>query len=321
MVRKKAELGTISSSKIAIGLCTYHRNEFLDGALDSLSRIDLPDGVAVEFVLIDNDYSGGARAVFDTWADAMPFKSHYFVEPNQGLVYARNRVIEEAISLGATEIAFFDDDEIVLSNWLTALWSTYTTLAVAGVRGQVYRLLPIKHDPLLEKFWPNAAAHNFGEGCLILTGNCLFSSNLVESNGLNLRFDQFFNQIGGEDSKFAVDAAVRGAKFAFANEAVAIERFTEERATFSYLLKRYFGGGNLNFFIKCRPGIGVGKCLLLQAISIPWRTAFIPFSLCFGRFQFWHNILKLAASAGMLAGYFGYKYKHYTQAEEHKREK
>jgi len=102
----KARAKKSSSNKIVIGLCTYYRNELLDGALESLSRIDLPTDVEVECVLVDNDPEGGARPVFEYYADAFPFKAHYFVEQKQGLVCARNRVLDEALKLGATEIAF-----------------------------------------------------------------------------------------------------------------------------------------------------------------------------------------------------------------------
>jgi succinoglycan biosynthesis protein ExoM len=244
--------GTNFSNKIIIGLCTYHRNELLDGALESLSRIDLPPGVEVEFVLVDNDADGGAMPVFESYVDAFPFKSHYVIEPNQGLVCARNRVIEEALKLEATEIAFFDDDEIVESNWLTALWNGYLKNSASGVGGSVYRLLPLKHDPLLEKFWSGDGsfclkddAKGLNMKFLISTNNCLFSTHLVRPDGFNLRFDPFFNQIGGEDGKFALDALKRGAMFFKVMNAITIERFPEERATFRYLVKRHFGKGNL----------------------------------------------------------------------------
>ncbi|MDR0715770.1 MAG: glycosyltransferase family 2 protein [Puniceicoccales bacterium] len=302
----KAKPERSSSGKIVIGLCTYHRNELLDGALESLSRIELPSEVGVEFVLVDNDGDGGARPIFEYYVDEFPFKSYYFVEPNQGLVCARNRVLDEALKLGATEIAFFDDDEIVTPDWLKALWNVYSKSSIFGCGGQVYRLLPIKHDPLLEKFWPNCAQEK-----LMSTNNCLFSADLVRPDGFALRFDPSLNQVGGEDSKLVLEALERGAIFGFVKDAVAVERFTEQRATFSYLLKRFFGCGG--FALTVIPKMGKSRvCYVLKSIfSCLWRTAFIPISLCCGRFQFWKNLTKLTKSLGTVAACFGFIYKYY----------
>ncbi|MDR2436287.1 MAG: glycosyltransferase family 2 protein [Puniceicoccales bacterium] len=305
-------LKTTHSNKIVIGLCTYHRNWLLGGALESLSRIDLPSEVTIEFVLVDNDPAGGAKPVFEAYVGDFPFGSHYFVEPNQGLAYARNRVLEEAIKLGATEIAFFDDDEIVTENWLTALWNSYLESPFGGVGGPAYRLLLPKHDVILEKFWRNLSNRMRKDKYLISTNNCLFSANLVDKNGLNLRFDPFFNQIGGEDAKFALEACIGGAQFSFVKEAVVVERFTEERATFFYLFKRHFGGGSLPPLIIWRLGMARSKRrILLCILSCMWRTAFIPLSLCFGKFQFWKNLFYLAEATGCLVGHFGFSYRYY----------
>jgi succinoglycan biosynthesis protein ExoM len=285
----------------------------LNGALESLSRIDLPTGVEVECVLVDNDPEGGAWPVFEYYADTFSFKAHYFVEQKQGLVCARNRVLDEALKLGATEIAFFDDDEIVVSNWLTACWNIYSRSFVSGVGGPVYRLLPVKHDVLLEKFWQNSPRYIPADVYLISTNNCLFSAHLVNQDGFALRFDPFFNQIGGEDGKFALEAFAKGAVFNFVPEAIAVERFTEQRATFLYLLKRHFGSGSLIPLLMRRLGKApYGKYILPSLLSFTWRTIFIPISICFGRFQFWKNLIKLVTAVGTFIGCFGYSYRHYT---------
>jgi hypothetical protein len=73
--------------------------------LESTCRIDLPPEVEIEFVLLDNDPAGVAREVFEAYANAFPFQSHYFVESNQRLVCTHHCVVEDALSLGATEVA------------------------------------------------------------------------------------------------------------------------------------------------------------------------------------------------------------------------
>ncbi|MDR1255685.1 MAG: glycosyltransferase family 2 protein [Puniceicoccales bacterium] len=312
MEREKAKVKNSSPNKIVVGLCTYHRNELLDGALESASRLELPPNVEVEFILVDNDPNGGAKPTFDYYADIFPFKSHYFIEPNQGLVYVRNRVLDEAIKLGATEIAFFDDDEIVASNWLRAYWEVYSKTFTSGCGGSVYRLLPLNHDPILEKFWGGSfSLYEDGENCLFLTHNCFFSADIVKPDGLGLRFDPFFNQIGGEDAKFVLEAASHGLIFNFVKEAIVIERFPEKRATFSYLLKRHFDGGGLIPLAMRRLGRFHIRGCVRSIFCCLLRTVLIPVSLCFGRFQFWKNLVLLSAALGEVLTTFGYSHKYY----------
>lgn len=312
MEKAKNKHVTNCSSKIVIGLCTFHRNDLLDGALESLSRIDLPSDVNIEFVLVDNDEKGNAKPIFDGYQNILPFKSYYFIESRQGIVYARNRVLEEALKLDATEIAFFDDDEIVSQEWLISLWNFYKKSSFIGVGGPVYRLFPSNTDKVLLKFWPNTTKHKTKSKFLIATGNCLFSTNLIRADGLNLRYDEFFNQIGGEDGKFAMDALQTGGTFAFVKEAIAIERFTKERATFRYLFKRHFGGANLVPLILRK--FNSKKYLTFIApniFSCIWRIIFIPFFIFGGKFHFLNNLLKITQSIGTLAGFCGYSYKYY----------
>ncbi len=302
------------NKKIVIGLCTFHRNHSLDSALESLSRINLPEDVNVEFILVDNDKNGGAQKVFQYYQDILPFKSHYFIEYHQGVVHARNRVIEEALKLEATEIASFDDDEILSPQWLTALWNFYKKSFCAGVGGPMYRLLPPDTNQILLRFWKNFQRYNTGDSLAIIsTNNCLFSTDLVHPNKMNLRFDEFFNQIGGEDAKFAIDAIRCGARFGFVQEAISIERFSKQRATFRYLLKRQFGSGSLLPLILRRLYQKKYLSYLLpNIIKLVAHIVFIPFSILFGRYQFWNNLVKLSKAAGTIIGCFGKSYKHYT---------
>lgn len=302
------------NKKIVVGVCTFHRNQLLDGTLESLSRMNLPEDATVELVVVDNDENGGARTIFEDYQGIFPFESHYVIEPHQGIVHARNRVIEEALKLNATEIAYVDDDEIVSQQWLTALWEFYTNSFHTGACGPMYRLLPPGTDEVLLKFWPNFRERERGDECMLSTNNCLFSTNVVRPDKMNMRFDEFFNQIGGEDGAFALVAMRKGAHFAYVPEAITIERFTKKRATFKYLLKRHFGSGSLVplLFSKIL-GINAYRRFLLPAIlKLVWRAFLAPFSILFGRFQFWNNLTKLSTAAGQIIGCFGKSYKHYT---------
>lgn len=311
MQNKKSE-PTSSNRKIVIGLCTFLRNQMLDGALESLLRMDLPTDVSVELVLVDNDPNGGARDLFEYYHAIFPFNSYYFIEPKQGVVYARNRVIDEALKLEATEIAFIDDDEIVSEQWLTALWNFYRDSFFTGVCGPMYRLLPPETDQVLLKFWQNYQQYKTGEERVMYCNNCLFSTNIVRPDKMNIRFDEFFNQIGGEDSMFSLNAINQGARFAHVSEAITIERFSKTRATFGYLLRRHFGSGSLlPIALKRAYSRKVWRLFLSHFPRLIVHAIFAPFAILFGRYKFWKNLVKLSEDAGVITGCFGKSYKHY----------
>ncbi|MDR1413616.1 MAG: glycosyltransferase [Puniceicoccales bacterium] len=291
--------------KIVIGLCTFNRHEQLKEALDSLVKLNLPDGVEVEFILVDNDANGGAEYIFDAYAAEMPFKSHYFVEKNRGLAKVRNRVIDEAMALNATAIAMFDDDEIVSDSWLIELYKVFSQSKVDGVHGTVYRSLPIYSSPILKRIWLNsskseAAIHVIG------TNNCLFSADLVRADGKNIRFSEEFNFSGREDAVFSFDAQLKGATFRSAPNAIVIEKFPPARSTFRYLFKRWFEAGVSDVAIAKHYKFGIIRRTLREAFfSIPIGLAKIPFAMLGGLRGPIDIALQVIASCGWLCGVVG----------------
>ncbi|MDR2737921.1 MAG: glycosyltransferase [Puniceicoccales bacterium] len=298
--------------RVVIGLCTLRRNEQLKEAMDSLSHIERPSGTEVEFVLIDNDENAGAKRIFDAYEPDMPFKSHYFVEARRGLSHARNRVIEEALKLKATAIAMFDDDEIVDDKWLVELYKTFRTVTCDGVCGQVYRSLPLHSSRFIKKFWPNSY---FPEGVLvrmIASGNCLFSANLVSPDGMNIRFDDSFNFSGRGDLVFSFDAQLKGAKFFFASDAIVIEKFPASRATFRYLLRRWFENGITDLMVARRYKFGTVRRTINEVARILSSFLLVPLMAIRGPVRQCGSILRLALSMGWVCGLFGKSANYYA---------
>jgi glycosyltransferase involved in cell wall biosynthesis len=320
-------MGDEFTDKIVIGLCTFKRNEPLKEALDSLTRVEIPADTVVEFILVDNDQSAGARPVFDAYMPDMPFRSHYFVEEKRGLSCVRNRVIEEALKLDATAIAMFDDDEIVAENWLVELYKAYKTSGVDGVWGSVFRLLHHSASETVKKFWKNAPRNEGiddisrkdedGNDIYMLgTNNCLFSARLVKADGLNIRFSKTFNFSGREDTAFAFDAVLKGASFTNAPLSVVMEKFSKERSTLRYLLRRWFGWGLSDYMIvKCYK-FGVVKRTFREIFMLIFRTLLLPFAAICGKEKLAKMIFKLAASLGWICGICGQKGKYYLKHKD-----
>ena len=107
--------------RVAVCACTYLRPRGLARLLEGLAAIEVPDGVAVEVVIVDNDGAGSGRPVVDGVRDRFPFPLRYVLEPARGIVAARNAAVAAAWADGPVPVAFLDDDEWPSARWLAEL--------------------------------------------------------------------------------------------------------------------------------------------------------------------------------------------------------
>jgi len=109
--------------RAAVCACTYLRPRGLARLLEGLAALEVPDGVAVEVVIVDNDAAASGRAVVDAARPGFPFPLRYVVEPTRGIVAARNAAVAAARASagGPVAVAFLDDDEWPSRQWLAEL--------------------------------------------------------------------------------------------------------------------------------------------------------------------------------------------------------
>jgi glycosyltransferase involved in cell wall biosynthesis len=127
---------------ITVILCTYNRCQSLAKALDGLAASRLPEEVAWEILVVDNNSSDQTRAVVKDYCRRYPDRFRYVFEPQQGKSYALNSGIRESQSL---VLAFADDDAIVESSWLWNLTAALLDGEWAGAGG---RIVPVWPGPL-----------------------------------------------------------------------------------------------------------------------------------------------------------------------------
>lgn len=101
--------------KISVIICTYNREKFLPGALNSLAHQTLnPDDY--EIIIINNNSTDSTELISKNFVDENPLLNiKYFIETQKGLSAARNRGIKES---SAELIVFIDDDAEVTENYL-----------------------------------------------------------------------------------------------------------------------------------------------------------------------------------------------------------
>src|SRR5437867_3066558 len=118
---------------ISVCICTYRRSEWLRRLLLSLQRQRTSGLFTYSIVVADNDVSESARAVVAEFASAAA-PPIYCVEPVKNIALVRNRAIATATG---NWVAFIDDDEFAVEEWLLRLFQACTNHQVQGALGPV----------------------------------------------------------------------------------------------------------------------------------------------------------------------------------------
>ena len=130
---------------ISVCVCTFRRPGVVD-TLGSIVRQDLPLGVELEIVVVDNDCAASAAQAVQGFADGAPVPVRYAVEPVQNIATARNR----AIDLARGEwIALVDDDECADPSWLVSLLAAALRYDAEIAVGPVVAIYPPATAPWL----------------------------------------------------------------------------------------------------------------------------------------------------------------------------
>ena len=121
--------------RVAVCACTFLRPRGLARLLEGLADVEVPSGVAVEVVIVDNDPAGSGLPGVGGARPGFPFPLRYVVEPVPGIVAARNAAVAAAGPVDA--VAFLDDDEWPSPPWLAELVRVGEESGAAVVTGTV----------------------------------------------------------------------------------------------------------------------------------------------------------------------------------------
>lgn len=299
--------------KVAICVPTYKRPLFLCDTLLSIEN-RLP-GDFESFVLVaDNDPAFSARST------VVPFMEReqgilLIHQPTRGLATVRNTLVAEATKMGATLIAFVDDDQLAAPDWLNRLVCTARETKADAVVG---RWIPRYEDGVPEwvkrsGYWDQPAretgtiARKFG------TGNVLLRLDAVNSvPGL---FDERLNLVGGEDGHFFVRFHQLGFRSVWCNDSVVEERIPPSRTTAKWIISReYRYGTNTGFIVRTvspSPRLFAYRMLTAAGYAAVFALASIV-SLPFGKARWVPNAARVARGVGLLAGLFGGMHREYA---------
>jgi len=304
--------------KVAICVATCRRPKWLGQLLESLSKLEFKmcPGVVHTVIIVDNDYTGSARAVAERFSSQLPGLV-YGLEPVQNISLARNKTIDIAKDLNCEYVAFVDDDEFVDPDWLDNLLFALKVYNADIVRGPV---IPVFVDPVPDwivtgGFFERQRYHKTGE--IIrwgATNNVLIKREFLDR--LEGPFDKSFGLTGGEDTHLFERLYRMGACMVWSNEALVRENTPASRTSLKWILLHSYNFGSMlalcdralenpKKWLITRLLKGTGRILQGSILLLP--------SLLFGCASATKSLTYIARGAGMIAGMFGYKLEEYKK--------
>ena len=120
--------------KVTVILCTYNRSKSLIKALTSVANSIVPDSVAWEVLVVDNNSVDKTREVVEEFCRKYPRRFRHLFEARQGKSHALNSGIR---ATDADVLAFMDDDVEVDTYWLGNLTKALQSGPWSGAGGRI----------------------------------------------------------------------------------------------------------------------------------------------------------------------------------------
>jgi succinoglycan biosynthesis protein ExoM len=277
---------------VTVCICTFRRPVLLARLLRELEKQATEGLFTYSVVVADNDAQQSAKPTAAEFATRLALV--YCVEPERNIAAARNMAVRQA---KGDFIAFIDDDEYPVGDWLLRLFKNCTERNVAGVLGPVepyFEKTPAAW--ILETNIFSRPRHETGYAMPwteCRTGNLLFRRSILA--GMAEPFDRKFGT-GGEDVDFFLRMSEQNHVFVWCDEAVAYELVPKERQTRRYILKRAFLRGQVSLKYSKSRVERIAKSL----IALPLYGVALPFLAVAGQRFLLRYMIKICDHAGRL---------------------
>lgn len=224
---------TTDATLVTVCLCTYKRAH-LAATLQSLFAQTILEHATMDIVVVDNDGDRSAAPIVAAANLPEGCSLRYLVEPRRSISAARNASVVDA---RGTWLAFIDDDELAVPNWLAELVSAAEDFRADVVMGLVESRLPPDAprwaaSSLFDRSMPPRGSIVDVGRC----GNALLRRSFRERLGTS--FSDVFGQSGGEDFAFFRTLQQNGAVMVSCPEAVVTETVPHERLLLAFQFRR-----------------------------------------------------------------------------------
>jgi succinoglycan biosynthesis protein ExoM len=284
------------SEHICVCICTFKRQALLKRLLHELGSQHTEGLFTYSVVVADNDPTESARPVVLEFARNSSVETVYCVQPQQSIALTRNKALANA---KGDFVAFIDDDEFPICDWLLILFKTCKEYGVDGVLGPVRPYFDqqapgwvIKGGFYDRPTYKTGFVIDWGKG---RTGNTFLRRAIFE--GLKEPFNPVF--LTGEDQDFFRRMIRKGHIFIWCNEAVAYEVVPPLRWKRSFMLRRALLRGQVCAVHPTSGAVHLAKSL----VAVPLYAAALPFLLLAGHHLFMKYLVKLCDHAGRLLGF------------------
>jgi glycosyltransferase involved in cell wall biosynthesis len=186
---------------ISIAICTWNRGWLLGQTLAHLAKLNVPEGLRCELLVVDNCSTDDTRQVVDNCASPLPIT--YVYEKQKGKAFAANAAIDRS---HGEYIIWIDDDVLPSVDWLAAYAKAFQAWPAAGFFGG-----PIEpHFPNGMPEWLSDCWHlvqgaygklDFGRDEVILSKERLpWGANFAVKSSVQrqFRYDTRFGMFGGK---------------------------------------------------------------------------------------------------------------------------
>jgi succinoglycan biosynthesis protein ExoM len=291
------------SEHITVCICTFKRAATLAHLLNELENQRTENLFTYSIVVIDNDADESGRETVDSFKRKSTIPVKYYVEPEQNIALARNRAVQNS---NGNFLAFIDDDEFPMDDWLLKLYEAIKHFKADGVLGPVIPHFEVEPPKWVvkgklcerESFRTGTHMKNHRD---MRTGNVLLSKVLFDKN--EMPFDARFGETGGEDSDFFRKRVAKGGVFIWCNEAHVYETVPAQRLKRIYFVKRALLRGVTNSQAISLLSISAVK----SAIASICYTLALPAFLLAGQHIFMNYLIRDCDHLGKILAVFGLK--------------
>jgi GT2 family glycosyltransferase len=197
---------------VSILLVTRNRAEDLRQTLGAMTRVEVPEGLEVELLVVDNGSKDHTAEVAKS-ATGLPFPVRYILESREGKSNGLNRGLAES---KGEMILFTDDDVRPPADWVTGMYAPISSGVADVVAGGV-RLAPSLDRPWMtstHRSWLAATEWLDSDAESLVGANMAISRKVLE------KVPGFDPELGGgglgfcEDGLFASQLKAAGFRFA-----------------------------------------------------------------------------------------------------------
>jgi len=311
---------SIQKTQVTIAIITCRRPLWLQRLLESLTKQKMSNDIELNILVVDNAGEESTVDVVKQVAEKSDYAINYFHEPSAGIVFARNRCVEEFLKTDSQNLFFIDDDEWPESEqWAQKLLDKKTEYNADVITSHV---ISVGGEGT-----PNWAINliygknNLVEGDTVnvfYTNNLLISRKVLEQ--ITPAFDERFAMTGASDYHFSLKCKKAGFS-AFYTNAPVLEEFPNSRATVKWFIKRGFRSG-IGFtrshlfedsFLKT-----VFYCAAMSAVRLVRGIGYCILGVVtLNKTTFVDGLFRLCSSVGTIAGFFGIKHNEYNTIHGH----